>query len=160
VQIGFELAAPKFIQLLPGGLALVKLDLFSRTGMPAFPQRERVLPVEFRAMQVHEHIRIVLPDGFEAEELPAPVVSKEAFASYENRVELRDGAPELTGWDLEDASVPVAEYDRAPVVAESPRTRAGCEVRRPLTGGAMAERAFGICSSRKNPCSSCGPPVF
>jgi len=113
VQIGFDLAAPKFCQFLPGGLVLVKLDLFSRSGLPSFPKRERVSPVEFQGMQVHEQVTITLPDRFEAEELPSPVVSIDAFASYENRVELRDGVLELDRvLTLKDACVPAAEYGR------------------------------------------------
>ena len=113
VQIRFELAAPKFCQFLPGNLALVKLDLFSRSGMPAFPKRERMFPVDFDGSQVRETVRLVLPGRFAAEELPAPVDIREPFASYESRVVLADGVLSLERVvTLQDTSVPQADYGR------------------------------------------------
>ncbi|MBE2212646.1 MAG: hypothetical protein IAE82_02150 [Opitutaceae bacterium] len=113
VKIRFELAAPKFCQFLPGNLALVKLDLFTRMGMPAFPNRDRVLPLEFEGMQVVERVEIVLPDRFAAEELPSPVVIEEPFATYENRVGLREGVLGLERiLTLRDMTVPATDYAR------------------------------------------------
>jgi hypothetical protein len=113
VKIRFDVSAPKFCQFLPGNLALVKLDLFSRSGAPAFPSRDRVSPIEFEGFQVVERVDIVLPEWFAAEELPAAVALSQPFGSYANRIEIRDGVLGLERvLTLEDASVPVADYAR------------------------------------------------
>lgn len=110
-ELHFAFSAPKFLQYLPGELALVKLDFFNRKGVPAFPERDRKLPVELEGLRLRELVELTLPEGFAVEEMPEATAVACPFGNYDNRFASEDGVLVFERvLKLPPARIPVADY--------------------------------------------------
>lgn len=89
-RLEFSFIAPKFLQFIPGNLAIAKLDLFNRIGLPAFPEKERHRPLQFQGSQVCDRVELTLDEGLSVEELPAQTAFSADCGAYENTVDVLD----------------------------------------------------------------------
>lgn len=110
-RFSYRFAAPRFAQLMPGGLMVVKLDVLSRDGAPAFPALERRLPVELMPRLHRDEVTLALPSGVVPEELPDNCSLNSDYGSYESRYEAKSGMIVVhRTLRIEERTVPVAEY--------------------------------------------------
>jgi hypothetical protein len=110
-RIGFAFASPRFGQPMPGGLTLVRLDVMSRDSVPAFPEKERRLPVGLRPLIQRDEVTLKLPPGYVVDEMPARAEVRSAYGFYEGTFAVVDGAVVAHRvLKLEDRTVPVSEY--------------------------------------------------
>jgi hypothetical protein len=66
-----EFAARKFAQLMPGSLAIVRLNVFGRGNIPTFTEKTRETPVMIHPIEQRDDITLELPAGFSVAECPA-----------------------------------------------------------------------------------------
>jgi hypothetical protein len=90
--LSFELAAPAVFQAGPGGMTLMRLDVFNRDTVPQLGTRERSQPIEVRPVIDDEEVSFFLPPGFAIEDIPAPVKKTSTYGSFERAIEVRDGS--------------------------------------------------------------------
>ena len=69
-RIQYRFSAPRFAQMMPGGLAVVRLDVLSRDTVPAFTAKERKLPIALELWLLRDEVTLKLPRGFVVDELP------------------------------------------------------------------------------------------
>lgn len=111
--VTFDFAAPTFIQMLPGGLAVVRLDVLGRGALPTFAENARRTAVEIRPLIQDDEVTLVLPSGFGVEELPTKTVLHAAYGSYENDYGVKDGTIVFHRiLKLNPLVVPVADYPK------------------------------------------------
>ncbi len=110
-RIGCRFAAARFAQMMPGGLAVVRLDVLSRDALPTFPAAERKLPVELQPILQRDEVVLALPERCAVEELPARVELQSTYGRYESSYETK-GATVVARrvLRLEECIVPVGEY--------------------------------------------------
>lgn len=89
--VRYQVAMPVFLQPMPGGLLVARLELFNRADVPAFNAKERVRPVWLAALQQVDHAELALPPRIAAEELPAPAHLQSRFGTYERKVVVEGG---------------------------------------------------------------------
>ena len=110
-RIQCRFTAARFAQMMPGGLAVVRLDVLNRDSVPAFPSKERKLPVSMKSVLVRDKVTLRLPTSFVVDELPERSEITSPYGHYESRCEVVDGAVvAYRVLALEDRTVPVAEY--------------------------------------------------
>jgi len=80
-----------FAQLMPGGLAIVRLDVLNRDTIPTFAEKDRRTPVELRPIIQNDEVVLALPAGFSVEELPTRTGLSSPYGSYENSFETKAG---------------------------------------------------------------------
>jgi hypothetical protein len=90
--VTFGVSEASFAQTLPGGLAVVRLDVLSRDAIPTFAESIRKTPIELRPMIQNDEVALALPAGFSVEELPAKTVLNSPYGSYENSFTAKDGS--------------------------------------------------------------------
>jgi transglutaminase-like putative cysteine protease len=81
--LSFTCVQPDYIQRIQGGIAILKLDVFSRR-YPIFPEKERVLPIALHPIMIRDVISLSLAGGYAVDELPAKVSIKTAYGSYQS----------------------------------------------------------------------------
>ena len=89
--VNFVFAAPNFTQTMPGGLAVVRLDVLDRGNVPTFAENVRRTAVEVRPLVQNDEVTLALPSGFEIDELPTKTVLNSAYGSYENSYDAKEG---------------------------------------------------------------------
>jgi len=110
-RVKCRFSSPRFAQLMPGGLAVVRLDVLSRDGVPAFPAKERKLPIGIPPILVRDEVTLKLPPGYVIEEMPAKTELSSIYGRYESSYEKTEGSViARRSLQLEDRIVPVAEY--------------------------------------------------
>lgn len=110
-RIGCRFAAARFAQMMPGGLAVVRLDVLSRDALPTFPTAERKLPVELQPLLQRDEVVLALPERCAVEELPARVELQSTYGRYESSYEAKDATVVAHRvLRLEERIVPVGEY--------------------------------------------------
>jgi len=110
-RVKFRFSAPHFAQLMPGGLAVVRLDVLSRDTVPAFPAKERKLPIKLDLMLLRDEVTLKLPPGYVVDELPDRAELNSPYGHYESSYTVADGAViSHRTLRLEDRVVPVGEY--------------------------------------------------
>lgn len=84
----YTFAAPGYAKR-SGDLLLVRPWVLGSRSSALLETREvRQYPIEFDGpVQYRDHFEITLPDGYEADELPAPITSDVGFAVYESKTE-------------------------------------------------------------------------
>lgn len=78
VQFGSE----SFAQAMPGGLMVLKLDVFGDSLVPAYPASTRVRNLKRDPSTVTETVKVVLPPGIKVEELPRDAHLEGEFGRY------------------------------------------------------------------------------
>jgi hypothetical protein len=110
-RIKYRFSAPRFAQMMPGGLAVVRLDVLSRDSVPAFPAKERKLPIELELLLQRDEVTLKLPPGFVVDELPDRSEVKSPYGHYESSYVTADDTVVVhRTLKLEDCLVPVSEY--------------------------------------------------
>ena len=110
-RIKYHLSAPRFAQMMPGGLAVVRLDVLSRDTVPAFPTKERKLPIKLELLLLNDEVTLKLPAGFAVDELPDRAEFTSPYGHYESSYMVTDGVVVAhRKLRLEDRLVPVSEY--------------------------------------------------
>jgi len=110
-RIKYRFSAPRFAQMMPGGLAVVRLDVLSRDTVPAFPAKERKLPVKLNLLLLHDEVTLKLPPGFVVDELPDRAEFTSPYGHYESSYAFADGVVVAhRTLKLEDRVIPVSEY--------------------------------------------------
>ncbi|MBK9991146.1 MAG: DUF3857 domain-containing protein [Verrucomicrobia bacterium] len=110
-RIKYRFSAPRFAQMMPGGLAVVRLDVLSRDTVPAFPAKERKLPIQLDSMILRDEVTLKLPPGFVVDELPDSAKFNSPYGHYESTYSVVDGSVVAHRMlRLEDRDVPVSEY--------------------------------------------------
>jgi len=89
--VTFNFAAPSFTQMMPGGLAVVRLDVLDRGTLPTFAENSRRTAAEIRPLIQDDEVTLALPSGFAVEELPTKTVLNSAYGSYENSYDAKEG---------------------------------------------------------------------
>ncbi len=89
--VRYHLTMPEFLQPMPGGLLVARLELFNRADVPSFNAKERVRPVRLAALEQVDRAELALPPRITAEELPAPAHLQSRFGTYERKVAIEDG---------------------------------------------------------------------
>jgi hypothetical protein len=132
-RMKFTFAAPRFGQAMAGGLLLVRLDVLGRSEVPAFPSKDRTLPVRINPIFQQDEVVLDLPDGVTVDEMPEPTELSSDYGRYSSRFE-KEGKTVVArrSLRLDDRIVPDAEYaalrkflgdvakaDHAPVVLRS-----------------------------------------
>jgi hypothetical protein len=126
-EFTFDLGAPGVFQSLPGGIYMMRLDVFNRDSVPQIGSKERVQPVEIRPIVHAEEVTFALPEGFEVDDLPINVREEGAYGVYERTIEVGDGILVLRRHlQLLPQVVPASEY---------------ADVRDFLTAAARADKA-------------------
>jgi hypothetical protein len=82
--VSFSFSASSFVQFMPGGLALVRLDVLSRDSLPNFVERERRTPIQIPPLIQQDEVGLTLPPGFTVDELPPKTALAGPYGSYEN----------------------------------------------------------------------------
>jgi hypothetical protein len=107
----FRFAAPRFAQMMAGGLAVVRLDVLSRDAVPTFSETTRRLAVGLSPILQRDEVTLVPPPGYVAEELPDKALLQSPYGSYESAYTVGEGTVVVRRTlRLEDRTVPVAEY--------------------------------------------------
>jgi hypothetical protein len=110
-RIKYHFTAPRFAQMMPGGLTVVRLDVLSRDAVPAFPAKERKLPIKLDLLLLHDEVSLKLPRGFVVDELPDSAKFTSPYGHYESSYAVVEGAVvSHRTLQLEDRVVPVSEY--------------------------------------------------
>jgi hypothetical protein len=110
-RIKYRLSAPRFAQMMPGGLAVVRLDVLSRDNFTVFPAKERKLPIKLDLLLLHDEVTLKLPAGFVVDELPDRAEFTSSYGHYESAYTFADGVVVAhRTLKLEDRVVPVSEY--------------------------------------------------
>jgi len=97
-----------------GNLLLVRPRVLGSKARAILETKEpRRFPIEFeRPLQDTDNSEIVLPAGYEVDELPPPVDADFSFASYHSRTELKGNVIGYTRtFELKELSVPVSKTD-------------------------------------------------
>lgn len=110
-RIKYRFSASRFAQMMPGGLAVVRLDVLSRDTVPAFPAKERKLPIKLNLLLLRDEVTLKLPPGFVVDELPDAAKLTSPYGHYESTYGVADGSVVAHRMlRLEDREVPVSEY--------------------------------------------------
>lgn len=110
-RIDVRFTAARYAQLMPGGLAVVRLDVLSRDGVPVFPAKERKLPIGLAPVLVRDEVVLQLPPGYVVEEMPTKAELSSPYGRYESTYESDQGTVVAHRMlQLEDRTVPVVEY--------------------------------------------------
>jgi len=77
------------------------------------PAEPRQFPIDFEdPIQDTDNFEIVLPDGYQVDELPPPVDADFDFASYHSRTEVKGNVIGYTRtFEIKELSVPVSRAD-------------------------------------------------
>jgi hypothetical protein len=111
--VNFGFSAPNFAQMMPGGLAIVRLDVLDRGILPTFAEDARRTPVEIRPLIQDDEVTLALPSGFEVEELPTRTLLSGAYGSYESSYEAKEGTIVFRRiLKLSPLMVPAADYSK------------------------------------------------
>jgi hypothetical protein len=110
-RVRARFTAQRFAQLMPGGLAVVRLDVLRRDTVPTFPEKDRTSPIAVAPRLVRDEVTLRLPADYVVDELPARVELASPYGRYSSACEVRDGAVVTHRvLQLEDRIVPVGEY--------------------------------------------------
>jgi hypothetical protein len=110
-RIKYRFSAPRFAQMMPGGLAVVRLDVLSRDNVPVFPAKERILPIKLDLQLLRDEVTLKLPPGYVVDELPDRAELNSPYGHYESSYTVADGVVVAhRTLRLEDRVVPVNEY--------------------------------------------------
>lgn len=127
IGLAFALDAPGVLQPGPGGIFIMKLDVFVRDSVPQLGTKERVQPIEIRSVVHDEEITFILPEGFVVDEAPKPAREEGTYGVYERTVVVQDGTVVLRRQlQMAPQVVPAANYP---------------DVRAFLTAAARADKA-------------------
>jgi hypothetical protein len=96
-----------------GNLLLLRLRVLGAKGDDVMERKPRKLPVEFDSTAAQSDIyEFVVPAGFKADEIPAPVEMDAGFAEYRSKVEiLPNGLRYQRDYKVKDVLVPVAKLE-------------------------------------------------
>jgi len=109
--VSFEFSNPKFLQPLPNGLTIARLDVMTHAAIPTFAAKERKLPVKLNPLAQSDEVVLELPAGFTIEELPKPATVESAYGRYQRSYEARGTGVVLTRrLELKAQIVPSTEY--------------------------------------------------
>jgi hypothetical protein len=86
-SVAFGLENKRFLQFLPGGTAIARLDVLTREGIPAFPAKDRTSPVLLRPLLQDDEITLDIGDSFRVEELPTETTVETEYGRYERKFE-------------------------------------------------------------------------
>jgi hypothetical protein len=97
-----------------GNLLLVRPRVLGTKAQNIMETKEaRRFPVEFESpLRDVDSFEIALPDGYEVDELPPPVDSEYAFASYHSKTEVKGGVIHYSRtFEVKELSVPVSKSE-------------------------------------------------
>ena len=107
----FSCGTKRFVQRLPGNLAVVKMEVFSRDNLPSFSEKERHLPIELDPDSLEDEIVLTIPAGQKVEELPAPASIDSPYGMYRLDAKIVDNTVVLTRRvTLNRVEIPVEDY--------------------------------------------------
>jgi len=105
-----QFSAPRFAQMLPDNLMVVRLDVFPQGNLPNLPSVERRQPLALSPLDLRDRLSVEIPAGFAVDELPSAVELRSAYGSYERKCTMIDGCLVVTrSLTLVDRRVPVVE---------------------------------------------------
>jgi len=96
-----------------GNLLLLRLRVLGAKGDDVMERKPRKLPVEYDSTAAQSDIyEFVVPAGYKADEIPAPVEMDAGFAEYRSKVEiLANGLRYQRDYKVKDVLVPVAKLE-------------------------------------------------
>jgi hypothetical protein len=112
VEVAF--ATPRYAKSMQGVLLVVKPSVLPPRERVYLAETTRKYPVVLNAESFDETMRMKLPDGFEVDELPRPMVTKTDFGSLSTSCEVKDGY--LTyhrAYTVKAGVIPVDRYKEA-----------------------------------------------
>ncbi len=110
-RVKVQFTGRNFAQVMPGGLAVVRLDVLRRDTVPTFSEKDRTSPIRLEPRLVRDELVLRLPAGCVADEIPSPVELAGPYGRYASTCEVRDGVVVTHRvLQLEDKTVPVSEY--------------------------------------------------
>jgi hypothetical protein len=111
IMLSFTCANKGLVQPLPGGLAVVKLDVMDRREMPAFPEKDRSVPVRLYPLAVVDMITLHIPAGCKIDELPPNAAIESPFGRYQITTETAGETVVVRrAVNLNRMEVPAADY--------------------------------------------------
>lgn len=109
--IEFDFSANDFLQRMPGAMAVARLDLLTRKGVPTLSAKTRKSPVLLRPLVFEDEITLELPESMAVDDLPAKLSKSTAFGSYDRICEQQGNLVRLKRHaELRGATIAAADY--------------------------------------------------
>lgn len=113
VSVHLRLSADRFGQLMQRRLLVVRPGLLTSGGEYAFTSKQRTAPVELEMDLRRDSIHIKIPEGFKADELPAPDKIESAYGTLETTWTVKDDDIVMRETlEIRETVVPAAEYPK------------------------------------------------
>ena len=88
IRLSFSCVNKGLVQPLPGDLAVIKLDVLDRNNLPAFPEKERHVPVRLLPLHLEDTITLHIPHGMRVDELPPASTIESPYGHYQIAAEV------------------------------------------------------------------------
>jgi transglutaminase-like putative cysteine protease len=111
-SLNVEFSANAYAQLMQGRLLVFKPAVVSRREDLALTASQRKHPVVLRSSAYSETVKVLLPAGFDVDELPEPVKLEAEFGTYVTSYEVKNG--ELVfkrSFSQRATTIPAARYE-------------------------------------------------
>lgn len=106
-----EASVRSYLQRNQGALIIAKLDVFNRSQIPVYPEKNRRTTAELPPLCLDDVIRLQVPEGLVIEELPRPASVKDKYGSLTLSFEQKDSVVTLRRrLVLNRTLVPVNEF--------------------------------------------------
>jgi hypothetical protein len=112
-QYQYSVVAPNYAKMV-GDLLLVRPRVLGNQASAVLETKEpRQLPLEFDGPSLHtDNFEIVLPPGYQVDELPPPVTEDHSFASYHSKTEVSGNVLHYSRtMEIKELSVPVSKME-------------------------------------------------
>ena len=110
-ELSFDCTKKHYVQALPGGVSVVKLDVLSRQMLPIFSEKVRYRPIELPPLDLQDEVILPLPEGQVIEELPRNTRLESPYGTYALTCSTEAGVLTLHRTiTLNKVEVPVADY--------------------------------------------------
>ncbi len=111
--LSFTCTQPNYLQWLPGQSAIAKLDILSRSVLPNFSEKDRLLPIYLPAIALNDEIVLSIPAGFRVDEIPAKTSLESPYGNCHLTYEMAGDSVILKRLVvLHQTTIPVAEYPK------------------------------------------------
>jgi hypothetical protein len=111
--IDLEFTAPGYAQIMQKRLMVFRPSILEPVDPLPFSDPKRAYPAVINARTWRDTVTVVLPEGFEVDEIPAPAKLETAFGTYESKSVVEEGVLTFTRTlELKSAVVAVEDYAR------------------------------------------------
>jgi hypothetical protein len=111
--LAFVCTIPGYMQLSNSATPVIRLDVLGRANVPNLTEPQRRLPVEVHPLELADDIKLNLPAGFAAAEVPKKVALESQYGRFNVEYLVEPGSVRMKRTlVLERAVVPVTDYPK------------------------------------------------